>query len=556
MATQSDNPPDILTLDQWNGLNQQSRRASIDDQEEWWNENFFAIGPGNLRTCWGHGPAIYTCPPGTQIVRMFFGYIGTGTGPEGFPPPAPEFLGPPPGQLGWMFLDDGSIDEVDLSSGYVSPLRNVGLSRPETSLWSSVAPNYWASAKVWRPQWVGNSIGEVGGVVFGSPQGLYAWDGSTLSWPGDLAPRWLTNEAMGEQETPMPIGLPGIYCMEVYKERLWVAGKDVVSFSSPSNGADFSTIHGGGSFGYYGDKLVYSFMDLAESAGYLYCYGDSSTDMINNVQMTGSGTPTDPALTNFSYTNVDPQVGQRFPRPVGRWGRYHTLFNGAGIFQMTGGDAQVVGDKVTNIWNTLDSSQFYPTMAPATMFGFRVMLVNGLFTDPFGVKRSLLLMWHGKLQGKNFWSVASQNLNLTQIGAYEQDSTITPYGTDGTSLYKLFAQPDPGLVKRLSTKLYRGQDIHGLTLKNYKRVFAELKDESGQGVSITGRVTTRGGGVPTGVQAIGFEVAPGVPDGYAIEPAPISGAGLAAELDLESKSPDFTIERLHVAAEERTLWGA
>lgn len=486
---------------------------------------------------------------------MFFGYYGMPPTPEGVPPPDATFSAPPPGQLGWMFLSDGTIDEVDLATGAISPLREICLRQTDT-VWQSAAPNYWASAKVWRPQWVGHSVGEQGGVVFGSPAGLYAWDGSNLSRPGDLAPMWLSNDDVTGNETIMPVGLPGIYTMEVYNERLFVAGKDVMSFSAPSNGADFSTIHGGGSFGYYGDKLVYAYMDLAASAGYLYCYGDSSTDMINNIQMTGKGTPEDPALTNFNYQNVDPQVGQRFPRPVGRWGRYHTLFNGAGIFEMVGGDAQAIGEKVTNLWNTLDSSSFYPTMAPATMFGFRVMLVNGMFTDPWGVKRSLLLMWHGKLKGQDFWSVASQNLNLTQIGSYEQDSTITPYGTDGQNLYKLFAAPDPALVKRLSTKLYRGQDKSALTIKNYKRVFAELKDESGQGISITGQVTTRGGGVPTGTQDVGFEIAPGAPMGYGIEPAPISGAGLGAQLDLQSKSPDFTIERLHIAAEERTLWGA
>lgn len=38
---QSDNPFDLITIEQWRGLNQQSERGSIDDQEEFWNENFF-----------------------------------------------------------------------------------------------------------------------------------------------------------------------------------------------------------------------------------------------------------------------------------------------------------------------------------------------------------------------------------------------------------------------------------------------------------------------------------------------------------------------------------
>src|SRR5215475_5003846 len=219
MATQSANPPQILTLDEWEaGLNQQGRRASIGDNESWWNENLFGIGTGNLRSLWGASAPIYTAPAGTQILRIFFGYYGNTT-----PPNQP----PPPGRLGWMFLSEGTIDEVDLDTHQTSGLRAQG------PIWNPIAPYYWASAKVWRPRFVGATVGQIGGVLFGSPEspgnvgpgGLYAWDGSTLYPPGSQAPDWLTNAA----ETPypvnttMPVGLPGIYTMEVYQGRLFVA---------------------------------------------------------------------------------------------------------------------------------------------------------------------------------------------------------------------------------------------------------------------------------------------------------------------------------------------
>lgn len=542
MPIQSVNPPDIVTLNAWKGLNQQSKRGSIDDEEEWWNENFFAIGPGNLRTCWGRGPVIYTCPPGTAIWRMFFGYYGNRT---------PEFGAPPPGAMGWMFLSDGTIDEVDLNTSEVTGLRAAG------PAWGPATyPQLWASAKVWRPAFVGSQMGQQGGVLFGSPSGLYAWDGATLSKPGDPAPDWLTDLAEtdpGAVVPPMPSGLPGLYSLEVYQSRLWVAGKDVISFSAPSNGADFSTINGGGSFGYFGDRLTYSYMDLCQSSGFLYCFGDSSTDMIWNLSLTGSGTVESPFTTNFIYSNVDPQVGQRFPRPVGRIGRYMATFNGAGIFLMEGGEGRPIGDKVSGIWNTLDTSIYLPTFAPATMFGFRVLLLNGRFVDPWGVTRNLILMWH-PTRGNEFWSVASQGVELTNIGSYEQDSRMIPYGTDGTNLYQLFARPDPALVKRLSTKSLRGKDAAQLGIKNGKRVFVEIDDNDGRGVQMTGTVTSGGGGVVGGVQGIGFELAPGARTG--IIPSPIESAGIWAEIDLQSNSPDFTLERIHLTAEERTLFGA
>lgn len=543
MPIQSDNPFDVQTLNAWSGLNQQARRGSIGDEEEWWNENLFAIGPGNLRSCWGHGPAIYTAPSGTQILRMFFGFTGNIT---------PQFTAPPPGRMGWMFLSDGTIEEVDLDTGITTALR--GLTQAKSFGWEPIAPYYWASAKVWRPQFYGNIQGQGGGVLFGSPLGMSAWDNNDLYIPGMNAPDWLTDQQETDPGAPiytMPDGLPGIYTMEVYQSRLFVAGKDVISFSAPSNGADFSTTDGGGSFGYFGDKLTYSYMDLAASSGYLYVFGDSSIDMISNVQLTGAGTPEQPYTTYMNYQNIDPQTGQRFPRPVGRIGRYMQMFNGAGIFECRGGEASEIGNRVTNLLNTIDTSQFFPTMCPATMFGFKVLLCNVLATDPWGVKRNLLLMWHPGSPA--FWSVASQNLNLTNIGAYEQDSIITPYGTDGTSLYQLFAKPDPTLLKRLSTKFLRGTGAKQLMIKNWKRLFLEFYDNYGGGVSFTGKLICKGG-TPGGVKDIAFEL--GATQGWALEPQAAEGGGICGAVDLQSLSPDFTIERLHIGTEERTLWGA
>lgn len=538
MPTQSANPPELSTIYAWKGLNQQSRRGSIDDQETWWDENLFAIGEGNLRSCWGRGPPIYTTKGGKVIRRIFFGFIGNETA---------QFDNPPPGRLGWMFLSDGTVDQVDLDTQQVT---HVG------AVWEPVKPQFWASAKVWRPRYFGNVAGQVGGVLIGSPQGFYAWDGSVLSSPGDTAPDWLTNAAEQTPEAPptiMPSGLPGINCMEVYQNRVWVAGKDVISFSAPSNGADFSTTNGGGSFGYFGDRLTYAFMDLAQSAGYLYVFGDSATDVITNVILTGTGTPEAPFTTAFNYSNIDSQVGQRFPRPVGRMGRHFLHWNGAGIFQTTGGDAQPIGNKVSNTFMTLDTSDYLPTMATATMFNFRVVLCNGRFTDPFGVTRNLMLMWHPVAQG-GFWSVASQETEMTNIGYYEQDSICTPYGTDGTSLYQLFAQPSPTLIKRLSTKAVRGNGLQMITIKDYKRLYMEVHDNSGEGVSFTGTMRCGGGGVPGGTEDIGFDL----PEGkrFDIIPQPTEGKGIWAAVDLQSKSPDFTCERLHFGATMTTLFGA
>jgi hypothetical protein len=480
---------------------------------------------------------------------MFFGYYGF---------PTPFETEPPPGRKGWMFLSNDHVVEVDLDTGATTDIG---------AIWNGGGAYLFADAVVWRPRFFGNTPGQQGGVLFGSVAGMYAWDGVTLSSPGDPAPDWLTSA--NEQpvvSTTMPVGLPGILALEVYQSRVWVIGETVISFSAASNGCDFSVAGGGGSFGYAGNILTTTYRDLRSSAGYLYVFGDSSTDMISNV-ITFGNPPDVQFTTQFNYVNQDPMVGQAFPRKVGHYGRYSILATGArpstptssnnnsgnGIWAMVGNDAIEIGMKITNLWVTLDSSKFYPTFATVTMFGKRIVLVNGMFTDPWGEKRSMMLGWDG---ASNTWTVMSQNATLTNIGYIEQDSICDAYGTDGTTLWHLFDHPDTTLQKRLSTKFLknRGPLTH-LSINSWKRMFVEMSDKSdARGVSLTGTITTFGGGVPNGVEDLSFQLSPGEP--YAFEAQPLSGQGIMAGIDLVSLSSDFIIERIHLSAEARSLYGA
>lgn len=531
MPVQSDNLPQLLTLWEWTGttqgiggVNQSANRNVIDDQELWWLENLFPIAPGELRSAWGPSAPIYTVAgiPGLSILRIFFTII------DGVNP------------LGFMFRSDGIVDQVNLNTGFVTTLGPI---------WQPVAPNYWCDLKLWAPNQFGASAGQSGGVVIGSPAGLYAWDGMTVTPPGATAPAWLTG-ATGAG-TVMPSGLPGIYALEVYLGRLFVMGQTVISMSAPENGADFSTADGGGSWGYQGDQLTSSYTDIVQSAGVLYVFGDSMTNYVYSLQLVGAVTAIGTLYTTqFNFSNINPQIGHRFFRPVGHWLQDLIVLDGAGVFDLSGQSMLWISAKLTNLVVTVNPTPFQPTITSAHIFGQRWLLINGMFTDPWGVTRSMILAWNGVI-----WTIASQGLNLTNIGSYEQNSVITPYGTDGTSLYRLFAQPDPQLQKRLSSKAYKGPNI--LTIKDWKRVFVEMSDKMSppgpEGVSITGTLSTIGGNIPNGVQDISFDIPPGGKDTI---PAPTEGKGVAAWLDLQSTSPDFTIERVSLTYDERALFGA
>ena len=344
--------------------------------------------------------------------------------------------------------------------------------------------------------------------------------------------------------------------MEVYKDRLWVAGATVISFSAPGNGVDFSAAGGGGSFAYYGDQLTGSYTALAASAGYLFLFGDSSVQTIYNVQLSGDGSLTNPYLTTFLNSNVDPQVGQGFFRPVGMWSRAFTLFNGAGLFRLYGGNARMISNKLSPLFvNNVNTNVVTPTMCPVDIFGTRWMLFNLWLIDPFGAERTLMLAFTDQTQEASavqnpIWTTASQKYNIIEIAGYESEGVCHAYGHDGTSLYQLFAGADATLTKRISTNAYTG--TNALTNKDFRNVYLKFKDNEGHGVSINGYVTAQDGASIGGTADCWFE---GAPLADTLQFCRVDGKGTQMSVDLTSKSPDFSIARLSVTFTENNLWG-
>lgn len=531
--TQQTNPPFVISTSQWAGMNLATSRSQIDDQEVWWTENLWPVAPGILRAGWGPNPApVYNAPPGVKIRRIFFGNVNG------------EY------EVGFIYKSDSTVDQVRLDTKEVIELGH---------LWQD-NPSALAAFKIWRPAEFGYGQGGPGIALIGSPLGLFAWDGTTIYTPGAGAPPMLTGDFTGSTSTPMPSDLPGILAMEVYKERLWVVGATVVSFSAPGNGANFSTAAGGGEFAYYGDQLTGSYTDIAASAGYLWLFGDSSVQTIYNVLLNGAGTVTDPFTTTFLNSNVDPQVGHAFYRKVGIWSRAFTLWQSPGLFRLYGGSGRLISNKLAPMFDqgrvpSIDTSVITPSMAPLDLFGMRWMLFNAMFVDPWGQKRTLMLVFTDQTQEAAavqapIWTVATQGIELTEIGGYESGGHCSVYGTDGSSLYQLFDGPDPALVKRLSTKAYTGANV--LTNKDFRNVYLKVRDNEMFGVSIRGTMTAQDGDAVGGEAELSFDVPPG---GDQVCLCRADGKGMQAAVDLVSQSADFSIARLSLTFTERNIWG-
>ena len=592
-------PPEgqFFTLTDFGSLNTKSPRMSIDDNEFAWIENFFPIGKGNLRTLPGAGAAKYTAVGGRTIVCMF--YYNIGTTPYGL-----------------VILDNGTAIQFNTSTGATTTIT----ATPSTFYNGGSLPGF--------AQYGSSGILIVASVT---SNGYYAWDGTTLTSPGGTAPTWLSGLAAplvytGNTHTsitvdtmsstvglqvgmtvtgsgvqanttiasivsstsitlslatttsvttdsltfnwPMPSGLSGT-SIEVFQNRVWVANNATVTFSAASNGANFATANGGGSFSSNDSFLRQSYNALKQANGYLYIFGDSSINYIGNVQTTVNGST---VTTSFNNLNTDPQVGTPWEYSVVPFGRALMLANTSGVYAMFGGSAEKVSDKLNGLFSSatlpLTGITNMPCGAVATVYGIRVFFLLVTAVDPFtNLSRPMMVAWDG-----NKWYIASQEFTPTFISTQEVNSQLTAWGTDGVNVYPMFQKASTTLTKKFRGKLWAGKSY--LITKQELRVYFEGFDNSGSGFTLNVGIDNEfGTGQPFGVvgggaitfvnslsQAISFQATGGgivftVP-GIGIQGANIDSVyGKLLGFSGISTSPDFTLVEGSILYRDYSFYG-
>lgn len=271
----------------------------------------------------------------------------------------------------------------------------------------------------------------------------------------------------------MPTGMSGT-AVEVFQSRVIIDNGATKSISAPANGANFSGGQGGTIITSTDSFLRRAFIVSKQSNGFLYSFGDSSINVISNIQSGGS-----PVVVSLNNQNVDPQVGTTWPGTVHAFGRGLMFANPTGVYALYGGAAEKVSDKLDGLFASADFVTTVPTGAVATLFGVRVYMITLRTVDYVGVVRVVVCIWDGKK-----WFLASQTLATNYIETQEIDSVLNAWGTDGTSLFKMFQQPSTAITKVLQTKLWSGDSY--LVTKQALRNYSLGTDFSGNGYTLTG----------------------------------------------------------------------
>lgn len=357
----------------------------------------------------------------------------------------------------------------------------------------------------------------------------------------------------------MPYGVSGS-AMETYLSRVWIVDPAVQpysttppgnlwSFSAPGSIYDFATSDGGGNAVNTDSFLQTKYVNVRQSAGYLYFFGDGSVSVVSNV--TTSGTPT---VTNYNYQNVDPQAGVKYRDSLQDYGKSIVGSNEMGIYAVYGGSLANVSNKLTQLFNYAiypEAGGLQPSSATATIYNIKYYINYLTLIDPdTGAARNLMLLFNEKE-----WTIASQSGNLTFIGTQKIASEYRAWGTDGNGLYQLFYTPSSTLPKRLDTKIYGADKM--FIQKQALAVYLQATDNSSTVSGVKGNILLSVSGIALqnyfqpSLQSGTYNVSLVQPDFQSPSPyygfwgSSLEGVGFVmAGLRFASTSPDFTLGHL------------
>lgn len=466
--------PPPFEFEEFAGINTSTTRPGVKNEQMWWCEGLFPLGPNFLRTLPDVGTALWTAPSGTTI--EFFGFANIG--------PTPYMIG---------FTSNGAVYAVNTITAVATLIASAGT--------------------IVNPSRTTVGLGQYGSqyviIVSAQSDGYFLWDGTLFYKAGTLAPGvtitdggagygsataavsggsgsgatftvqvsggivtgiTITNPGSGwaagdvvtlaisgshsVQATGtvqlMPLGISGTM-VETYSGHVWVGLGATIAYTAPGSVSDFSTTNGGGDFTSTDSFLRVGYIELKQTNGFLYLIADSSVNYISGVQTSGT-----PITTTFTNQNADPEVGTPYPGTVDVFNRNILFANSFGAHVVYGAAAAKISEPLDGVYSTVPNfGGFNPSAAKAIIYGKKVwILLVPIISPVTQTQINVLFLWNGKI-----WFSSQQSVNLLYIQHQEINSVITAWGTDGASVYPLFDTPSINFRKVVQSKLWRSGGI-------------------------------------------------------------------------------------------------
>jgi hypothetical protein len=227
-----------------------------------------------------------------------------------------------------------------------------------------------------------------------------------------------------------------------FSGRVWIAAGRTIYYSAAGSYTDFTSVSAG-SFVLTDETLHGNIQQILSANNFLYIFGDDSINVISDVRVDTNG------ITVFTNTNVSASVGSRRAYAIFPYFRSVLFLNDYGVYALVGSTTSKLSDPLDGIFPNIDFS--YPVYAGQVLLNnilcaaFNFRYYDAVFTQSYRYIQAVFF--------EKKWFITSQGDNLSYITSVPVGGIITLFGTDGTTLYRLYQDSTSSITSRIQTAL-------------------------------------------------------------------------------------------------------
>lgn len=230
-----------------------------------------------------------------------------------------------------------------------------------------------------------------------------------------------------------------------FSGRVWVAQGRTVYYSAAGSYSDFVTVSAG-AVTLTDETLHGNIQGLLSANNFLYIFGDDSINVFSDVRVQSNGT------TIFTNTNVSASVGTKRISSVFPYFRSVLLMNDYGVYALVGSTTTKLSDALDGIFPLIDFT-FPVTGGQVLLNGILCAAFSFYYQDPVQGTRPIQAVFFDKK-----WFLTSQG-SIKYVTGVPVGGVPSIYGTDGTSLVKLYQSSTASISSNVQSALWTMGDI-------------------------------------------------------------------------------------------------
>jgi hypothetical protein len=269
-----------------------------------------------------------------------------------------------------------------------------------------------------------------------------------------------------------------------FSGRVWVVQGRTVYYSAAGYYSDFTSVSAG-SLTLTDSTLHGNIVQVLAANNFLYLFGDDSINVFSDVRVITGGS------TIFTNTNVSASVGTKRPYAIFPYFRSVLFMNDYGMYALVGSTTSKLSDSLDGMIPNIDfnspiyAGQVLLNNILCAAFNFRYYDAN--FSKGYRYIQAVFF--------EKKWFITSQNDNLKYIATVPVSGKISLFGTDGTTLYRLYNDNINNISTIVQTALMPMEDnirtkqalkvaVEGTNINSSAILNVTVDSESGQSPTI------------------------------------------------------------------------